>query len=875
MNGLGKPVLALDEKDGFELWLEERPKWLQTAAHKIIEMKRLPNADEINELAKLCMVEAQGNNDENFAKVTTGSLALASARPAVKINSIKNVLGVAALRQGAALEFGSHSLTVVYGTNGAGKSGFARLLKNICGSSSKEEKLHSNIFEDESPVCSASLQVVVGDQAQEFDWTADKGVVSALRSVHIFDSKAAAMYVSEKTEATYEPTQMRFVSSLIKVCDAVAAAINAEKAKLLRRLPTMPELFDKTASFTWLAKISAHTTPELVENVCQLTEIQLQERLSLEAALAQKDIAGRLVIIQKEKASLNQCKVYLSGVKAKLSDALIQLVIECRLQVQAKRHAANEDVKRVFADSIVDGIGNESWKNLWEQAKKFSTMYAYPGTEFPNVAADAKCVLCNQGLDLRAQNRLKQFEEFVKSGLEADAKAWEQKLKQKITELPAIPSAEDWLLQLAVLKLPSDTCIAVRDAIVKRKGAAENAMTLDEISYVDWMLVEAPLEQLLSQLATEEKALREMQETEKRKETVSRVNELKAIEWLRDNKQSIVNEVQRLKEFAKLENALSYTSTVSLTRKNNELAKSDLSAAYQARFKNELRELGGSQLRVEAQSKQEGKGKITFVIALKDAKRKAVAEQILSEGEFRIVALAAFLADITGADQSTPFVFDDPISSLDQDFEERVVRRLVGLAKTRQVIVFTHRLSLLAQIEGEVKKIKDAAKIAGESPIVQLHIETLRRMGNVAGVRVPFNVRDSKPEKAINVFKGEYIPKLKKMIGDFDGGYDHYAKGVCSDFRILVEKCVESTLLNDVVTRFKRPINTMGKLIELAKIVKSDCEFIDDLMTRYSVFEHSQSDEFPAPVPNVEQLETDVENLAKWLTEFTKRAVPA
>ncbi|MFC0571556.1 AAA family ATPase [Paraburkholderia solisilvae] len=93
---------------------------------------------------------------------------------------------------------------------------------------------------------------------------------------------------------------------------------------------------------------------------------------------------------------------------------------------------------------------------------------------------------------------------------------------------------------------------------------------------------------------------------------------------------------------------------------------------------------------------QEGKGRISFALKLRDTKQNAAAHAVLSEGESRIVALAAFLADITGSGQSTPFVFDDPISSLDQEFEERVADRLVELSRTRQVIVFTHRLSLLA-----------------------------------------------------------------------------------------------------------------------------------------------------------------------------------
>src|SRR5690606_1981664 len=71
---------------------------------------------------------------------------------------------------------------------------------------------------------------------------------------------------------------------------------------------------------------------------------------------------------------------------------------------------------------------------------------------------------------------------------------------------------------------------------------------------------------------------------------------------------------------------------------------------------------------------------------------KSKAMNVLSEGEQRVVSLAAFLADVTSKPNSAPFIFDDPISSLDQTYEEHTAKRLIDLSRERQVIVFTHRL---------------------------------------------------------------------------------------------------------------------------------------------------------------------------------------
>ncbi|WP_234452930.1 hypothetical protein [Pseudomonas sp. SW-3] len=58
----------------------------------------------------------------------------------------------------------------------------------------------------------------------------------------------------------------------------------------------------------------------------------------------------------------------------------------------------------------------------------------------------------------------------------------------------------------------------------------------------------------------------------------------------------------------------------------------------------------------------------------------------------------------------------------------------------------------------------------------------------------------------------------------------------------------------------------------MAKVKNDDCNFIDDLMTRYSVFEHAQSEEMPSSGLELDVFEADVTALYNWITEFGSRA---
>ena len=289
------------------------------------------------------------------------------------------------------------------------------------------------------------------------------------------------------------------------------------------------------------------------------------------------------------------------------------------------------------------------------------------------------------------------------------------------------------------------------------------------------------------------------------------------------------------------------------------MAEALITDAFVQRFNAELKALGASRLKVKLIKSKVSKGKVLHTLQLDGASHNL--NEVLSEGENRIVSIAAFLADVTGRAYPAPFVFDDPISSLDQDYEEAVVQRLCSIASERQVIIFTHRLSLLGMVQDYAKKV------AIEPEIICIREES---WGTGEPGDTPLFAK--KPDKALNQLINDRLSKAKKLLNEHGKEvYEPYAKALCSDFRILLERMIECELVADVVQRYRRAINTMGKIGNLAKISEADCSYFDDLMTKYSRYEHSQPLEAPVPLPEPDELETDFNALKKWQAEFKKR----
>ena len=611
------------------------------------------------------------------------------------------------------------------------------------------------------------------------------------------------------------------------------------------------------------------TTPAAIEKECLYTDQLDRERIDSEALLAEKDIAGRLLAIGKEKTALTNVVAALSALQLGLNDAVGSELENLKNTAAKARSVCDEAAAAIFGKAELEGVGTATWQQMWEQARAYSTGTAYVEIGFPNISAGSRCVLCHQTLSEDAKVRLAGFEKFVTDGLETTAKKAENGFADRKKRLPTLPGQADWIVHMSTLGFEETDGITWLGTLKSRRDQIVLGSPVNTLHPFDWSTINEAAKTKSTGLVEEEASLSALLKDEHRQVMQSRVQQLKAKQWLSQNKASIFAERTRLIAVAAIDKASRSAATNALTTKKNELAKTELDAGYQSRFLDELKRLGGHRLPIAPQSKSGGKGKITFGLNLVGANGTHGLDYILSEGETRIAALAAFLADTTGSNQLAPFIFDDPISSLDQDFEEKVVERLVALSQTRQVIIFTHRLSLVAQVEAVTKKWEQTPGM----PTIKPTLTSLQRMAKTAGIVATASARDLRPENAVRGLIDNTITRLKKHLEKAEvEAYESLGKSACSDFRIIVEKTVEYILLADVVGRFRRAINTQGKLHKVAKVTNEDCVFIDDLMTRYSVFEHAQSEELPSSALELEIFEADAIALQKWIAEFGSRA---
>ncbi|PKK88398.1 MAG: hypothetical protein CVV64_18950 [Candidatus Wallbacteria bacterium HGW-Wallbacteria-1] len=842
-------------------WLTQRPKWLQAAAKRLLASSNLNDA-AISELAVLCQQEANNEFPAIDCSIPSGAFDTQDSEE-IRLCSISEVAGVNKLAPRKPLDLGDSNIAVVYGQNGSGKSGYVRLLKHICGARDCiRGKLHNNVFSTEEVAQKAKISFLKSSSPAEHEWSG-QGICDDLCSVDIFDTSFGRVFMGSEDEVSYEPPVLSFFSRLIDVCERVAAKLDADAGALKSKMPSIPNSLLGSTGAVWVEKLSAKTTADDVESHCSISPGNESELQDLQKRISEPSPADKAKQFRTKKSHadgiVNDVQTYLN----QLSDENCKRIIAAKKKSILKKSAAEAAAKDVFSGAMLEGVGSDVWKELWSAARKYSEELAYSGQEFPHVQDHSVCVLCHQPLSEEGKQRFTSFESYVKGETQKQATDAARDAKQAIDALPDIPSAEAFKTKIDaagiesqdIIKALNDTLTTLQDRKSKVPSfESEDALGSTSKS-LEWIKEIGKISQGYEDSA---KKYEEDAAKDNRAELQGMLKNLQAKKWLAEQKTAIQEEVNRLQALDRIQEAKKKTNSRSLSTKKGELAEALITDAFVQRFNDELKALGASRLKVKLIKSKVSKGKVLHTLQLDGAAHKL--NEVLSEGENRIVSIAAFIADVTGRNYPTPFVFDDPISSLDQDYEEAVVQRLCAIASERQVIIFTHRLSLLTMVQ------LYAGKVNIKPEVICIREEP---WGTGEPGDTPFFAK--KPDSALKQLINDRLAKAKKLLNEHGKEvYEPYAKSMCSDFRDLLERMIEVELMGDIVQRYRREVHTK-KIAGLAKISEADCSYFGDLMTKYSRYEHSQPLEAPVPLPEPDELETDFNALKNWQVEFKSR----
>ena len=850
-------------------WAQSLPTWQSDAVARLLA-KQTQTADDLDDLYALLKV-AHGIPDPKGRKpkpLTADQIpAPVKASIHVELRAMKNLRHVNAIAENQYLPFGAAGLTVIYGDNGSGKSGYSRVLKRACRARDQMEAIHpnANLPASKAGAAEATFEIAVNDVAQDVHWSHGKAAPPELSSLAIFDSRCARAYLDSEDDFSYVPYGLDVFEGLAKVCKQLKSMIDTEHAQSAADLTAFVPLQGDTLVGKLIAALSAKTTKAQIEELATVTPEELAQHVDLDKSLKEnnpKEKAAQLRLRARRIAAIAANAVS----KGELVDPTVVTKLRDLADAYRTAQAAAALAAKQFkeGENLLPGTGGEAWRELFDAARKYA-IESHPAKVFPELGADAPCPLCQQPLADGA-DRLLRFEAFIQQEAEKTSQARRTALfaeyKPFIAHVLTLSLDDVTHGEIEALdpQLAADAK-AFEPALAARQEAIKSAVLSHQWDGTDQILLNpaARLQALADKLNVEAEILEKASDEKARAALQKQFSELDARVRLSQVKDAVITAVSRLSHQAKLVRCLSAIKTNAISLKASELAEKVVSYELAEALNREFKSLGVGTLRVSLQSRSD-KGKALHKLKLELPQSRSPGD-ILSEGEQRAIAIGSFLAEVGLIGGTGGIVFDDPVSSLDHRRRERVAKRMVVEAAQRQVIVFTHDIYFLCLLAEE-------AKLAG----VPIATQSLTRRAEGFGIAdpdLPFEGKNA--SKRIGALKAQHqsIAKLHN-----DGEEQEHRKQTVdaySRLRMAWERAVEEVLLREVILRFRKGVETQ----RLAGVVVEDDDYaqVNAGMTKCSNYAaHDKAVLGGITVPEPDELLADITALETWRTQIEKRS---
>jgi energy-coupling factor transporter ATP-binding protein EcfA2 len=833
-------------------WLKPQPYWLQYAGNLLMEDTPLTDPakqDIYNLVLEDHSLKAKPSPARVPAAFTVLTVVAGPVNAPKSLAGIKDVINVNALAPGQQLPIGP-GLTIVYGNNGAGKSGYIRLLNNAFNSRGDKQILH-NIYGGTPAPPAGKFIFKDAASSVELKYPDDKSQVE-FTQFSIFDTYCQKAHLEQDNKLNFTPLGFQFFDQLLDVYQFLRDKLSGDTTKNRPANALLTLFINENLVKEKVAGLSGKSKLDEFKLLGSFTEKEVKE---LEVLNTEK-VALQSLNITKKVTDLQTVNGHFKELVTMLKNIIIALdkPIYDNYQQLLKENKSFFDVSKAeglssFKDYKIEAIGSKEWKDFLKAAQTYSSL--------AQKETGDNCLLCLRPLREPELKLMDAYWHFLKSVAEENYKKSNDKIDEAIAKLKKInfPVFDETSTVFNYIKDNLPVVVATWQQNLKDLAATKQALLLmlekkDGSAYVPFTADSIDFDEPLTGITIKIDDLLA-------KDTSAEIAKIdKAIALLNDKNvlSKVLDQVEKYISqhawAAKADTAASSLRTNSLTAKQGELFAKYITVKYTDIFNEECTKLKAPKV-VNIQQKN-AKGQTLRKLQVSGHG----ATQILSEGEQRSICIADFLTEAQMNPNNTGVVFDDPVSSLDHERRERIARRFVEFSTQNQVVIFTHDIAFYTRL--------NALAIEGGVDCMSISI---RRNDDTTGLiyeDIPWIA--SGVNKRIKALRNRLVEVEKaKKTGDADV-YLFAVKGWYVLLRETWERLVEEKLLCGVVERFAPGVSTL-KLKKL-QITPEMLKEVETGMTESSNWVHDSAAGLNPDIPDLVKAKNDLDQIDKFNQTF-------
>lgn len=836
-------------------WAESNGEWSKLLIDKIVstESNLLP-ADR----SQVFNYFLQSINlHTGLPAITTTKPNYVPTNKVIELETLSDITGVNKLAKNQTLKF-SKNLTVIYGENGTGKTGYGRILKSLGFSYDPNNTVHPNIY-GAVEAKKATINFKSNGVTQTFNWTgANKDV--ELQNISVFNNSCVQISLSDR-QLIVSPIGFHLFNIVSSELNELTQLLNAKLALHPTAITWSDSLNLGTPQQIFIFGLSATSSEQKLTELSSITSAQEQELIDKQTELSQLNKALLQSEIQNLKSSVTELETIISKIQISQSNfasANWQKLIDLNKEIATLESKTKTGIKEIAESNGIEFYETPQFQSFIKAAEDYIKVINNP--EYPNT--QDTCIYCLQPLESEAKILLSSYRTLLNDKTQENLSALKQ---QKINLINQVLKIETNLLfhqptfgidenQKAIQPTEilefNTTLEALKTRFTTDKNIDGSVFSMDYAKYIKFFtdkktaigLVLTQKGDILTNLSAKEIELKKkISELKDRKLLSTKVSEIKGI-------------IANLKIVKTLQSKSNSFSTNAISRKTSDAREQLVEQNFNDLFQAELKLFKKSDLKIELNfGTDRGKSKISHRL-----KSSYNLTDILSEGEQKAISLAEFLTELQLDNIKAPVIFDDPVNSLDHRIIDEVGKRFIELSKQRQVIIFTHSILLLHSL------IQQSELGTNRQANVDFEFHKVKNNFGVTGIL------DEVEE--INSFS-YYTKKLQIIIDTKPSPDQDEAKLAAEGYghlRSAIEISVEDDLLKKIVKRYKKGVAFPSLLRIEGNKIDTNKGNINDIYEKccVSIAGHSSPEEIDT-TPTITELKADYEEFKKVRRIFT------
>jgi hypothetical protein len=773
-------------------WANQQDAWIRQLVSEIIIAGKALTDNQLDAIHDVLLKEktlVQGG-PVSVAQLTDdpGAPVAGSGLFLTQLCDLKNVN---ALAESQKIDFNA-KLTIVFGENACGKTGYVRVLKKAAAVRTSETVLPDLSQAQRSglpPSARISYKLGQGDE-QAVDWQDQAGLVPFNR-IDIFDSRATLLHVDGDLNYIYTPGELARFPLVQRGIEGVRTRLDNDiTLKTQTSNPFLTHFDRQSRIYSLVDSLGAATDLGQLKELAVITDAEKLEIETLKTeidALRTTNPAAQLKLAEAGNQHLEALKKAF----ASISQFDIPEYSERLLGFKKAERDYESATQESFAGLPIPGLLKDEWREFIRAGEVYLRVQEAPEA-YPNEGKD--CLYCRQPLSPQAVALLRKYRDFCNNDLSAGV----DRTTRELDALRRAFNVDFTEVERHLHELESEGGAVNQEQLTTlRKFAAEGkAMRegVEALKPIEWSeqanesvtantLLEGAYAQNSSLIAglTERREKRERALSDRQSKLLDIESRLKLAALL----PQMENAVGQAKwvDRAKIQQRKFQGLLRSLTETSKLASEQLLNRDFERHFNNECEMLRAPAVTLQFPGRQ---GQVS--------RKKAVASgehrpsDVLSEGEQKVIALADFLAEAS-LKPPAPVIFDDPINSLDYIRMREVVNRIVVLCESRQVIVFTHNIWFTTELLARFEKTPqdcfyyDVARDGTRIGLVSKG--THPRSDTFSNLRSRINTLIASAGKATGETQGALVEKTYELL------------------RSICEVIVEQELLQGVTQRYQ------------------------------------------------------------------------